>query len=187
MIKHPFHNLLREWMLPLKEIDEAIPKKGIILELGCGEGVISQYLTKESSRSIIGIDLDATRLPQQPPKNLKFIHGDIIKYSLPKADAIVISDVLHHIDFEEQEKLLEKVYKLLNRKGVLIIKEINTEDKIRSKLSRFWDFVFYPFDKIYFSSSADLVKLLKKCGFKVSMKRASLYFPGSTNLYICEK
>lgn len=187
MIKHPFHNLLREWMLPLKEIDKLTPKKGIILELGCGEGVISQYLARESSRNIIGIDLDSSRLPKVTPTNLKFIHGDITKYPLPKVDAVVISDVLHHINFDHQSDLLARVYKSLNKDGMLIIKEINTEDKIRSKLSRFWDFVFYPGDQIYFSSARSLTKTLKKYGFKISMKKASLFFPGSTNIYICKK
>lgn len=179
--------MLREWMLPLKKIDELIPKKGAILELGCGEGVISQYLARESSRNIIGIDLDESRLPKLTPKNLKFIHGDITKYVLPKADGVVISDVLHHIDPSNQVEVLERVYKALNKDGVLIVKEINTEDKIRSKLSRFWDFVFYPMDKIYFSSAKSLIKTLNKIGFKVSMQKDSLYFPGSTNIYICQK
>lgn len=174
-------------MLPLKQIDELVPKKGVILELGCGEGVISQYLAKESSRSITGIDLDFTRLSELNPKNLKFIHGDITKCSLPKADGVVISDVLHHIDQSNQAEVLKRVYKALNKDGVLIIKEINTEDKIRSKLSRFWDFVFYPMDRIYFSSSTSLIKLLNEIGFEVSMQKASLYFPGSTNIYICQK
>lgn len=187
MIKHPFHNLLREWMLPLKEIDTLVPQKGVILELGCGEGVISQYLARESLRNITGIDLDASRLPKLTPKNLKFIHGDITEYALPKADGVVISDVLHHLDRSNQAVVLERVYKALNKGGVLIIKEINTEDKVRSKLSRFWDFVFYPMDKICFSSATSLTKLLRKIGFKVSMKKESLYFPGSTNIYICQK
>lgn len=174
-------------MLPLARIDELMPTHGRIIELGCGEGVISQYLSRNLQRQLVGIDIDKKRLPSKKQKNLEFKCADITKYKIGLVDGIVISDVLHHINFLEQDELLKRCFSSLGKDGVLVVKEINTQDLIRSKISRFWDFVFYPLDRIYFSRGSDLISRLRKIGFKVGMEQASLLFPGSTNLFVCRK
>lgn len=174
-------------MIPLQQIDDALPQHGLILDLGCGEGAISNFLAAKKTRNVIGIDIDKKRVQRSYQKNLKFIHGDAIKFNVKSVDGIVISDVLHHINFQDQEKLLENISRNLKKGGVVVIKEIDTGEFIRSWLSRFWDFVFYPMDKIYFSNSKDLSSKLTKLGFSVKIKRENLFFPGSTTLYICTK
>lgn len=187
MADSTLHNFLRNLMLPLKQMDEALPAKGTILDLGCAEGPIAFYLAKNPKRFVIGVDLDAKRLPKSKQKNLIFEKGDIRKYSMKNVSAVVISDVLHHIEFKDQELVLKNVAEGLKKDGILLIKEIDTEDTIRSKLSRFWDFVFYPNEKIYFSSKTNLKNKLSKLGFKTVVKKDLLFFPGSTTLYVCKK
>lgn len=182
-----FHNFLRSLMLPLKEIDTNLPQVGTILDLGCGEGVIARYLATNSKRKVIGVDLNKSRIQQTKLKNLSFEHADIRTYDVKSADGVVLSDVLHHIDFQNQEKVLKNISKGLKRNGILIIKEIDTRDAIRGKLSRFWDFVFYPREKIYFNSSKQLSAKLEKLGFSVEIKKTTKFFPGSTTLFICTK
>lgn len=186
-VKASLYEAFRSWMLPLKEMDHIIPKEGKVVELGCGEGIIAQYLARVSTREVLGVDRNQKRLPIVKQKNLQFDCADITNYKLGRVDSIVISDVLHHLPFASQNNLLKECYKALGSKGVLVIKEINTDDKVRSRLSRFWDFVFYPLEKISFSSAKVLKSKLRKIGFEVEMKKASLLFPGSTNLYICKK
>ena len=178
---------LRKLMLPLHEIDEAIPKTGKVTELGCGQGVISEYLARRKSRDVTGIDLNPSRIGKKKKKNLKFKVGDIITFDYKPQDGFVISDVLHHIKYDDQKLVLAKLYRLLKKNGALVIKEINAEEFIRSKLSRFWDFVFYANDKIYYSASDDLKIYLEKLGFVVDVKRTNSFFPGSTTLFICKK
>lgn len=183
----PFYYYLRTLILPLKEISSNLPKKGKIIDLGCGEGVIASYLAQNKTREVLGVDLDAKRLPKSKTENLKFTIGDIRKYNLKNAAGVILSDVLHHIDFQSQDKVLKNISKNLKPGGVLVIKEIDTQDFIRGKLSRFWDFVFYPNEKVYFNSSKVLVKKLKKLGFKVQIQKTTKFFPGSTTLFICSK
>lgn len=182
------HNFLRNLMIPLHQIDEALPQEGLILDLGCGEGAISSFLaSNKKARNVIGVDRDKKRIQQAYQKNLKFIHGDAINFNVAGADGIVISDVLHHINFQDQEKLLTNISRNFKKGGVMVIKEIDTGEFIRSWLSRFWDFIFYPMEKIYFSNARDLTAKLKRLGFSVKIKREYLFFPGSTTLYICTK
>lgn len=187
MMSLQLYDLLRSWMLPLKEIDALTPENGNIIDLGCGEGVCAKYLAKVKSRKITGVDNDAKRLQKSRLLNLKFELSDIRSYHMINVDAVIISDVLHHLSYKEQRKLLTRIAKSLKRNGILIIKEIDTNELIRSKLSRFWDFVFYPKDKIFYHNSKDFKNYLENLGFKVNFSRPSRLFPGSTTLFSCRK
>lgn len=181
------YEFFRKVILPLNEIDRALPTKARIIELGCGRGVISSYLSHIKTREITGVDIDEKSLPKINTKFLNFIKSDIRTLNFTGFDGVVISDVLHHLSFDDQNKLLTKIAKNFKKGSVLVIKEIDTKELLRSKLSRFWDFVFYPEDKITYWDSPALIQKLKDLKFKVKMQRATRFFPGSTNLFICTK
>ena len=180
--------LLRKLILPIEDIEKAIPKKGTIVDLGCGQGLIATYLAQTKTRDLIGIDNNLLRLPKAKQKNLKFKNGDLTKLDLPKIDGAVISDVLHHLAPNDQKELMTKVFTNLKTEGVFVIKEIDSEETIRSMLSRIWDFVLYPKDKISYNSAKDLKHFLKSTGFKnIKNTRPCRLFPGSTTLFVCTK
>lgn len=177
----------RSYILPLSQIDQALPLKGVILDLGCGKGVITKYLAKKKARYVIGIDSNKERVSTINTGNISFKVGDIRKTTIRNVDGIVISDVLHHLSKNEQIRLLKNIFVGLRKNGTLVIKEIDANEFIRSRLSRFWDFILYPKDKILYWDSNKLTKYLKSLGFIVKKKTALRLFPGSTNLYICRK
>ena len=181
------YNFLRALILPLEEIDSSLPKKGRIVDLGCGEGVITRFIAKNKNRQVIGVDLDKKRLKNSQLKNLKFKLADIRDYNLKNVDGVILSDVVHHINSNDQDKVLLNIAKGLKKGGILVIKEIDTKEFIRSLLSRFWDFLFYPSEKIYYSNYQKLSQKLEDLGFRVSIKRPTRLFPGSTTLFICKK
>ncbi|OGD91419.1 hypothetical protein A3D81_01310 [Candidatus Curtissbacteria bacterium RIFCSPHIGHO2_02_FULL_40_17] len=187
MAKDSIYDFLRSLMLPLAEIDKALPKQGVIVDLGCGEGVIAKYLARRKTRKVIGVDNSQKRLQNSTQTNLTFVLGDIRSYRLKALDAIVISDVLHHLSYKDQKKLLVKIASNLKKGGIFVIKEIDAGEFIRSRLSRIWDFAFYPKDKIYYQHSNNLGNFLRSLGFNLKIARASRVFPGSTTLYICQK
>ena len=187
MAKDSIYDFLRSLMLPLTQIDKTLPDQGLIIDLGCGEGVIARYLAQRKTRQVIGVDNNKKRLQESNLKNLILLYGDIRNYQLRNVDAVVISDVLHHLNFKDQTKLLRNVYKKLNKNGVLVVKEIDREEFIRSRLSRSWDFILYPKDKIYYHKSTELKNFLISLGFNVKIVRTSRFFPGSTTLFLCRK
>ena len=183
-----FAEFLKKIIWPLEQIDDSLPAKGRIYDLGCGEGIIAKHLArKKGERKVIGVDSDKDRLPKTSSKKLIFKTGDINTFNIKNADGVVISDVLHHIVLEKQKKILNNVYIHLKKNGVLTVKEIDKEEFVRSKLSRLWDWVHYPHDKISYWNSHDLKKFLTRLGFDVNIKRVSRLFPGSTTLFICKK
>ncbi len=179
---------LRKLILPLEEIDASLPQNGKIVDLGCGQGIIASYLARVKSRQVAGIDNDKLRLPKSTQKNLTFSEGNLNTIRLPSIKGAVISDVLHHLNRDDQKNLIKKIYHALENNGVLAIKEIDTEEFVRSRLSRFWDFLFYPKDKIYFNSARSLKNNLSKTGFRqIIISRPCRFFPGSTTLLVCIK
>lgn len=184
-MRNSIKSTLKSLILPVSEIDQLLPRKGKILDLGCGEGVITILLAKEKNREVIGIDNNSDRLPKATRKNLLFKKADITKLQISKIDGALLSDVLHHVNFAYQAKIIKKVYKNLQPTGILIIKEIDTEERLRSRLSRIWDFILYPRETVYFRKSSDLKKQLQNIGFKVKIIRPLRFFPGSITLFIC--
>lgn len=173
-------------------MEKYIPKKGEIVDIGCGEGVFSIYLSlKSKSRQVYGIDTSSQRLKiaKRAGKgllNLQFCLTDALAWK-QKVDVIIVSDVFHHFSKINQEEFLNRSYKLLNDNGCLIIKEINKNDFIRAKLSRLWDFLLYPEDKINYWSKEEFKQRLSGLKFNVTVKREMIFFPGSTVLYIAKK
>ncbi len=187
MTKVPFYSQLRPLILPSEAISRALPQNGKIIDLGCGQGLLAKYLASVSTRNVVGVDLDQERIPKTEQKNLSFIRNDIRTFNLAGANGAVLSDVLHHLSKNDQQVLLKNIAKTLKKGGVLVLKEIDTNEFVRSKLSRLWDFVLYPKDKIYFSSAAHFKKTLEDLGFTVEITRPSRLFPGSTTLFLCTK
>lgn len=182
------------WLIvPFEEIEKRVPKSGVIIDVGCGEGVLATLLAISSkNREIIGIDTNPQKiklalLATGKIENVTFKLQDALSKNLPKSNAYVLSDFIHHVPDSVHKRLFENLIKNLEKSGVIIIKEIDLEDRLRSKISGFFDFIFYPLQKVYFTKTEDLGKFFKRRGLKVKITKSKQWFPGSTTLIICEK
>lgn len=191
---HRIYFFLRSLMLPLSQIDSALPKDGVILDLGCGIGSLTLFLaTLSRKRKVIGWDIDATRIRSAKKitkniSNIKFeIKNALDMGSVEGFSGIVVSDVLHHINFFHQEILLKKISKALGDNGILIIKEVDKDQKFRAFLSLLWDRLFYPNDISYFRPRKEWARVLTENKFNVRMRQSVEWFPGSTTLFICTR
>lgn len=119
---------IRAWDAPYEEVEKLVPKKGIIYDLGSGDGLFANYLSIASkNRKIIGIEIRKKRVTDsfKGLKNTKFIVGNVLKDNLLNPNCVTMFHLLHHISIEsEQEKLIKKVSRSLRKKGKLIIVEI---------------------------------------------------------------
>ena len=172
---------------PYKQADALVPKKGNIIELGCGEGLFSNYMALSSGkRNVIGIEIDEVRFRQASRGigNTKFILGDATKANMQQCDAIVMMHLLHHLrSFEYQEKLLKTSFSKLGKRGKLIIVEVEPKLSLKYFFSWFTDhfIVAWLFDKkfysvVYFRKKNDWMNLLIDIGFKVN------YYPADKNM-----
>ena len=125
------HTVIKWALTPFEKMEEYIPKKGKILDLGCGNGLFSNYLAiKCQDREITGLDYSTKRISIarktiQGRKNIAFSLGHIESIKLSPCDCIIFSDFLHHLSYQNQEELIRCSFESLNQDGILIIKEID--------------------------------------------------------------
>jgi len=86
-------------------IRERINKNSLILDVGCGDGVLSNLISKEV-KLVTAIDIDAYHVNQNIKKfsnikNLNFINDDVFKFisvDKNKYDFILCSHIIEHMD-----------------------------------------------------------------------------------------
>ena len=99
-----------------------------VLDLACGTGSVSKYLT-DLAYNVIGLDLSDEMLTVASSKQIKnamFIKGDMTDFELPhKVDCCVCSlDSINHLkDIVEVKKCFDCVYNSLNDGGVFVFDE----------------------------------------------------------------
>lgn len=123
-----FFQTIRAWDAPHEKIEKLVPKKGKILDLGSGDGLLANYLALSSKkRKVVGVELRKNRVgvSQKGLSNTRFIRGDVLENNLSLSDCVLMFHLLHHIYPKDyQEKLIRKVSKSLIKGGKLVIVEI---------------------------------------------------------------
>jgi ubiquinone/menaquinone biosynthesis C-methylase UbiE len=190
---------IRFWDAPFAQVERLVPKKGKVIDLGCGEGIFTNYLgLASSSRDILGIELNRTRVSQADRglTNVEFRKGDVVKSKLPIADCIISFHLLHHLPSRnDQEKVLTKCHRSLTSKGKLIVVEVIEVPLLKYVISWLTDAFIVPilFENKLFDFSFNYRKkrewemLLNKLGFKVTTKVAHQGKPFSHVVFTCVK
>ena len=101
-----------------------VQPNGKILDVGCGSGVDSQYMSLKGF-DVIGIDNaeQMITLARQKQSSAKFILYDIITWNCESNsfDAILASYSLIHIPKNKMQSVLKKFNRILKEKGILSI------------------------------------------------------------------
>jgi ubiquinone/menaquinone biosynthesis C-methylase UbiE len=152
-------------------VEHLLPPGGRVLDLGCGYGVVSNYLALASpTRTVIGIDWDQKRIgvareTVRGRANPQFIQGDVVRLELPAADVVLMNDFLHHLDPEDQEAVLTRLARVLAPDAMLLIQEVNTRPRWKFWCSYLSDRVLYRFERGRFRAPEEWVALLSRVGF----------------------
>lgn len=153
-----------EWYMRIKTrieknyrtFHELVPRKGTILDIGCGYGFMSYMLAFTSEeRTITGIDYDEEKIETaqhcfSKTDNINFVHANVMEYEFENYDAIILADILHYLQPNEQKNIIEKCINKLNEGGTIIIregdKEISKGHK-RTRLSEYFSTMVLKFNK----------------------------------------
>lgn len=187
---------------PYEHVEQYIPKKGNIIDLGCGWGMFANLMAlKSPERNVYGIDLDemkinwAKKTVKEGRTNIDFAVQDLQNVDLPRVDAIVLYDVAHHLEEAVQFKVLEICYRKLSSGGLLVLKENDVVPLWKLGISHFVEAIALGFNvtlssKILFRSREDWSRILTEIGFVVVHNEHiktpyGFFVPHS--LLICEK
>jgi uncharacterized protein len=110
-----------------------IPRDATIVDVGCGYGMMAYMLNFTSDqRNILGIDYDNDKIELANnclSKNdrIRFVTADAVNYDYTPADVFLLSDVLHYLPEEKQEKLLMRCLECLKPGGQIIIRDADSD------------------------------------------------------------
>ncbi len=142
-----FKGPVLEWYMRVKlrmekyyqVFDELVPKSGNVLDIGCGYGFMSYNLHFTApGRQVTGIDYDEQKIATAVhcfgrDEQVDFQYADVLKFSMEQYDSIIMSDVLHYLQPEDQKLIIEKCIQHLLPGGVLIIRDGNKDLEKRHK------------------------------------------------------
>jgi 2-polyprenyl-3-methyl-5-hydroxy-6-metoxy-1,4-benzoquinol methylase len=113
--------------------NDLVPRKAIVLDLGCGYGFLSYMLHFTSDeRQVTGVDYDEEKIQTanhcySKSDRVNFICADITDFQFGKYDVIILSDVLHYLSHQQQLEVLRKSFQSINPGGRIIIRDANAE------------------------------------------------------------
>jgi 2-polyprenyl-3-methyl-5-hydroxy-6-metoxy-1,4-benzoquinol methylase len=159
-LRDKVYYLLRTAVAPFSDITEFIPRKGNVLDAGCGYGFLTHILAQtRPDCHITGIDINAKRVDKAagsvtPGEHVAFIRGDLTRniYRGTYA-AIICFDLLHHIPKNAQYNVIMLLVEHLSPHGFLIVKEIDTAPKWKYACNYLHDFITSSGGKIYCRNS----------------------------------
>lgn len=187
-----FFTEIRFWTGSFGQLEQYIPKKGKILDLGCGYGILANFLALSSSgREVMGVDTDAKKIAnaEKGVSNTSFKVADATKMRIRDFDVIILHDVLHHLNsFKDQEKLIFDCKQMLKKNGILLIVDVDNKPFWKLVLGRITDFMMYSGSPVYYRYKNEMVKLLKQYfeayNIKIDYLRNN---PFPQVVYICKK
>ena len=192
-VKAALYARLRWRLCPFEEIEKHVPKEGTIIDIGCGYGLLANFLVLRSSkRDVTGIDLSVGRISVAQKttdnrKKVQFKLMDALDLQSGEYSTVVMSDFLHHIDYQAQGELLARCYQKLPPGGLLIIEEVDNRPLWKYWFAIMSDKILNVGERQFFRGRHEFQELLQRIGFLVRTKKVDKGIPLSDILFICRK
>ena len=106
------------------------PKDAAILEVGCGFGLMLNYLKEAGFTNLSGIDISADQVAEAQTRGFNAVEADALAYlreHQSSYDVIVAMDIIEHFHKDELFELIELIHGALKPGGLFIIQTPNGE------------------------------------------------------------
>ncbi len=162
-----------------KEIVNQLDCNKNLLEIGCGNGRDSIFFSKHNLNifSIDQSEIAIEELKKQNYKNITFIKDNFVDsdiFNTNTFDYVYSRFTLHSISENEQNKLLDNIYKALNNGGMLFIEARSINDTIYGYGTEVEKNAFIYNDHYRrFINIEELTSLLQEKGFEIVFAKES--------------
>jgi 2-polyprenyl-3-methyl-5-hydroxy-6-metoxy-1,4-benzoquinol methylase len=187
---------LKLLILPLREATEHLPRRGLILDMGCGFGYVANYLSLDApERVVIANDPDVSRIEAARRTvggrpNIEFHAIDSRELARADFDGVNVTDVLHHVPYDQQQALIDDVYRKLKPGGTLVIRETDRRPALRYYLFNvaLETLLYLGQEKTRFRPRRQWAEMLERAGFRIEQASVNAWwFPYTTCSFVCRK
>ena len=186
-------------LCPMRAVEQEVPARGRILDVGCGHGLFTSFMASGSSqRRIVGIDpaeskVQIARRSAGAFENVEYRCCFLEAVSDGPYDAVTILDVLYLMPDAAVRASLDHCRSLLSDDGLLLVKTNDTRPLWKYAVVRLEEtlmvkIIRYTYGgEIFFRSREHYTRLLESAGFSVEMRMIDGFRPVPHRLFVCRK
>lgn len=185
---------IRSRLCPIEKIAQHIPLPAKLLDLGCGVGLLSNYIhLRDPQTHVVGIDLCPARISTAQATvgnrtGIQFIQKNALELdSHVQFDTVTMTDFLHHLSFEDQRKLLECLFRRLPSGGRLVIQEVIESPPWKHKFAGWIDRLLNRGKISNFRTQREWRECLESLGYRVEVHAAHQGLPLSDAIFVALK
>lgn len=165
---------MRFFSAPLTRVARHLPDHGTIVDVGCGQGHFLQYCALAGFRSLVGLDPSMRglrRARSAVPSGVVLVQARAEELPIHSCQGIVALDVLYLLDREKQEAFLARAAAALPPRGLLLIKTMASEKRIRQWINRLQEHIAVKIlritlgDTFQFRTCNGWISLCERMGF----------------------
>lgn len=171
-----FEQSVRSHLFDKQEIDiffQSLSPDSLVLDAGCGTGVISNEIKNEYAHDVIGVDISdgMVNFAKKHYQGIEFKKMDVLKLDFPddSFDAVFAYFILIHISKKDIPKALAEFKRVLKPNGKIFFSfQLSNEKPIE-------DFYPLPYDqskKLFLNviSEEEIEKQITEAGFSINHK-----------------
>jgi 2-polyprenyl-3-methyl-5-hydroxy-6-metoxy-1,4-benzoquinol methylase len=150
-----------------------------VLEVGCGEGAVSDFLTPAQVPGYVGVDISKEAITiaktRRTTPGIRFVHAPAHRFQpSSKFDVIIFSEVLYYTEYE---KILDQYAGYLTPQGIIIISIFQMTGKPKyENIFAYAQSKFQQVDEIEVSGKTkkwETDKTAEKTAFRIEVYRAN--------------
>ena len=160
-------------------------KRENVLDVGCGDGIMTSLLIKNLNIQTTGCDIQNYLKVNIPFSQM--ISETILPFKKNSFDCVMLNDVLHHMSFDKQELLIQECLRIAPK--VLIFED---EPTLVGKSADFLINKFHNFTMpvpLTFRSNQQWKNLFKKLDIDYTFKKINqpLFYPFNHQAFLLKK
>ena len=155
-----------------------------VLDVGAGHGILAVLAVESGAASITNIepDLRKTLTSFQHPR-VRVVAG-LIDAIAGQYDLATLYDVLYRVPIDDRDRLLEAIHRRLRPGGLLLVKEMDPDQPLKSAWNRTQEWISDHFlgltmgSGFYYEPPSQVLARLARCGFeRAAMEDIGSFYP----------